>query len=239
MGIATGDMVYKSTNGLAPFKKKLPDVKVLFAGLQPGAVQATVLEKSKINSFFDLKGVRVGVGPISGPGQVVEDLIYAAGITKGSFTPSYLGFSQAVQQLADRNLDCAIAMSGAPVAAIKELGAMNKYRMLSVEDQIAQKFLAKYPFYFRFEIAKEIYGLGYPVRTVAGYNTVIVTAKMSDDLAHKIIKGVFDNLEEFKKSHPSLNYLSLKTGAEAAGSLPYHPGAAKFFKEKGINIKAN
>ena len=106
--------------------------------------------------------------------------------------------------------------------------------MVPVVGQKVDEFMKKYPFYPAATIPGGMYkGSDKDVKTFGPRATLMTSAKLSDDVAYNVTKAVFENLDEFKKLHPALSTLTPESMLEG-NSVPYHPGAIKYFKEKGL-----
>ena len=106
--------------------------------------------------------------------------------------------------------------------------------MLDLEENVQKSLLSKYPYYIPVTITKQVYGLPYDVKVVGTPNIVIVSSKLPYDLVYRMTKAFFEpaGLEMIRNSHPSARPLTLEKAAVAA--VPLHPGAEKFYREKGI-----
>jgi len=106
--------------------------------------------------------------------------------------------------------------------------------MLDLEENIQKSLLSKYPYYVPIQIPKDMYGTGSDIKVVGTPNIIIVHSKLTDDLVYRLTKAFFDpaGLEMIRNSHPSARVLTLERAAVAA--VPLHPGAEKFYREKGV-----
>ncbi|MBI4632531.1 MAG: TAXI family TRAP transporter solute-binding subunit [Deltaproteobacteria bacterium] len=236
IGITISYLAYNGYNGIDPYKNKMQNIRTLFSGLSTGVMQVVVPAGSKIKSLADLKGKKVAVGPAGGGAlTVLSDIFQEFGFTMSNITPSYVAYDEGVMMMTDGHIDAAVVYAAMPTPAIKTLATgPHAFRMLDLEEKMQKTLLAKYPYYVPITIKKTVYNTGADVRVVGTPNIVIVSSKLPDDLVYKITKASFEpaGLEMIRNSHPSAKALTLEKAALAA--VPLHPGAEKFFREKGI-----
>lgn len=234
IGLANTDMAYYALNGQSPFKEKMPNLRGLFNGLAPGVVHYVVMENSGINKLADLKGKRIAVGPQGNSTSLFfRNVILELGMTWEDIKPSYLSFSDGVSALIDGKVDMAIVAAGLPSPAIKEIAATKKaFKILEFDNEFASAFLKKYPFYIRYNIPASTYGLKADVQTVATQNMVMINSLLNEKLVYEITKAIFENIDILYKSHPSATNVKLESAWNTP--IPLHPGAEKYFKEKGV-----
>jgi TRAP transporter TAXI family solute receptor len=219
-----GSEVYKG--------KQQPNIALLFGGLAGGYLHVVVLGDSPVKTLADLKGKRVAVGPQGNTtAMMMDQLLSLYGIAPGDYRHVYVNFNDGFSALGDGNVDAAIINTAPPVAGIKELSLRKSIRIVPVEADKAKAFLEKYPFYTEGTIKKTLYGTSDDVPTVGSANIIIVRKDMPDDLVYRMVKTVYENLDELRAVHPSARAIALENGPK--GGLPLHPGATKYFKERG------
>ncbi|NLG78381.1 MAG: TAXI family TRAP transporter solute-binding subunit [Firmicutes bacterium] len=236
MGIATAEALYQGTHGLEPFRESYKNIRVMFSGLQPGAMQVATLESSGIKSIRDLKGKRVALGPQGGSGwKNFALLLEFYGMTIKDFKTTFVSYEESINQLKDGNVDAAVILAGIPTSAIKELGVRHRFRLIQIEPDILEAFMKKYPYYQLVDIEPSVYGLREKVTTFATINMVIVNSLVDKDTVYEATRAVFENLDKLHRIHPAAQAITLKTATSYKGH-PYHPGAAAYFREKGIEV---
>jgi len=189
-----------------------------------------------INGPADLKGKRVSVGA-AGSGTEVKGLrvIEAYGLTKADLQAQSLGPADSVTALKDGKIDAFFWDGGLPTAAITDLvnTASFKVKFLSHTDAVA-KMASKYgPFYFVATIPKGTYKNEEDIKVAGVANLLVAHDDMEDDLAYQVLKTLFDNKPELEAVHVEAKNLQLATAVEGS-PLDYHPGAIKFYKDKGV-----
>ncbi|MGE5606948.1 MAG: TAXI family TRAP transporter solute-binding subunit, partial [Bacteroidota bacterium] len=235
IAITQSVMAYNAYKGLAPYKEKMTNVLGMFSGLSKGVFQIVVNKNSSIRSIKDLKGKKVSLGPAGGGAITTFMEVFSTyGFTEKDFQPVYTSYEQSADSLVDGNLDAILVHAAIPTAAITQMTAAKKpVRFISIEDNMLQKLLDKYSYYSEQVIPKEMYGTDGPVKTFYIPNIVVVNKDLSEDLVYRITKAMFENVKTVRDSHPSVKELDLNTAVKGM-PIPWHPGAQKFFKEKGL-----
>jgi uncharacterized protein len=237
IAITLGFMAYLARNGMSPYKAKLENVEGLFSGLSKGVFQIVVDKNSPIKSIKDLKGKKVSLGPAGGGAiTLFMQVIQSYGFNEKEFKPVYTSYEQSADALADGNLDAILVQAAAPTPALFQLAASKKaIRYLSIDDKTMQELIKKYPYMIPITLPKEMYKTDEPVKTF--YTTIVVVSKkLGADLVYRINKEIFENIDKIKASHPSCKDFDLASAVQGL-PIPYHPGAVKYFKEKGLTIK--
>jgi TRAP transporter TAXI family solute receptor len=234
--VTAGDLV-ASRNGEPPFDSKIENVSVMYQGLKPGAVQVVALKDSGIRSIADLRGKKVSLGPQGGGGwKAFAEILPLYDMSLDDLKVSYLAYGDSIEQLTDGTLDAAVIAAGLPTAAIVQLAASAEFVMVPFDQDKLTAFLNDHQYYTKVTIRKEMYaGMTEDVETFATVNLVAIRDDLSEESVYNITKTLFDHLDELKSAHPSLQDLSLEFASEFKG-FRYHPGAAKFFREKGFDV---
>lgn len=234
LAIVQSDTTDFAWNGKESFKapaKKMAALAVLY----PEVIQVVVRGDSKANSFADLKGMKIGVGaPGSGTEANFRQLSAVYGFKKEDISPQYLSFSESAEQFKDNHIDAFLVTAGVPNAAILDIGSTRPIKILSLSDDKAAEIVKSYPFLSRYRIAGNTYkAITSDVNTVAVNAVLIATNEMKDDVAYALVKALFENQADLASAHAKGKELTLKTAATGV-SIPFHPGALKYYREKGI-----
>ena len=207
------------------------------AGLYAEAVQL-VTTNPDIKTVADLKDKKVSIGaPGSGVYFNAIDILTAAGLTEQDIKPQYQNFDQSAEGLKDGKIDAAFIVAGAPTPAITEL-CMTKdtARIVPIDGAIAETLMKSNTFYSVYKIPANSYAnQTEEVATVTVKATLIVDADASEDDVYNITKAIFDNIDGIKAEHAKGAELTLENATEGL-TVPFHAGAAKYFKEKGIEV---
>ncbi|MFA0889124.1 MAG: TAXI family TRAP transporter solute-binding subunit [Synergistales bacterium] len=213
------------------------DIKNLRAlvSMYPEAVQVVTLD-GKIKTISDLKGKRVAVGsPGSGTETMAKDLLGLYGLTYADINEDFLGFGDASSGLKDKTLDAAFIWAGVPTSGILELGTQHRVRLLNFSSDMVNKLKKTHPFCVPVKITKKQYGsLMEDISTIAVPATLQCRADLSDEFVYNFLDTLFKNLPQIAAAHARGGDLSLKNALNGLDVDNLHPGAVKFYKEKGL-----
>lgn len=238
MGFVMADVAYDAFMGTGKFKEKLPlrNLAVLYSNF----MHIVTLEGKGINTVADLKGKKISTGaPGSGTEVKALRVLEAYGLNPDKdVTRDRLGASESAGALKDRKIDAYFWDGGLPTASVLDLAATPgiKIKLLGHEDGV-QRMIAKYgPVYFKGRIPKNVYpGIISDTPVAAVANILICNEKMDTDLAYNILKTLFGHKPELVAVHQEAKHLTLEDAVEGS-PIPFHPGAVKFFREKGLKI---
>ncbi|MDR2503727.1 MAG: TAXI family TRAP transporter solute-binding subunit [Deltaproteobacteria bacterium] len=236
LGLANADIAHSAYHGLGPFDgNKMSDLRALFIGLAPGVVQYVVGADSGISHIRDLKGKRVAVGPQGNSSSMLFiSLLEFYGLSHTDVTMNFLSFSDGVNALMDGHVDMAIVQAGLPAPGLQEAFAGTKgIKILSFPEDDRDNFIRNYPYYLPMTITSAHYErIEREVITFATSNMVLIHAEVKEEHAYQITAAVFENLEEFRAAHPTIRSVTLTEAVDVP--IPLHPGASRYFKEKGV-----
>jgi TRAP transporter TAXI family solute receptor len=115
-----------------------------------------------------------------------------------------------------------------------ELGVTNKIVIVPIEGEGADRLIEKYPFFVREAIPKETYNTDADANTVTVRNIMIVREELPEEVVYDLTKGIYENIADIKASHNTADkHISLEN-SQIGVSIPFHPGAEKYFREVGI-----
>jgi TRAP transporter TAXI family solute receptor len=233
LALVQSDTIDFAYNAKEAFKEKLTQMSAI-AVLYPEVIQIVARGDSNIRTFADLKGMKVGVGaPGSGTEANFRQLLDVYGMTKDDVKAQFLSFSESAEQFKDKHIDAFFVVAGVPNAAIMDVAVMQSIRIVSVPDDKVAQLTKKYPFLSSATIPANTYkNQTAEVKTIAVNAVLIASSGLKEDLVYKMTKALFDNQAELAAAHAKGKELSLKV-AVAGVSIPFHPGAVKYFKEKG------
>lgn len=238
MGLVTMGPAYDAWNGKSELAPGLEhkDIRALFPMYQT-PFQVVALKKSGITSVSDLAGKRVSVGPAGGtPGTYWPQFMAALGVNA---TVSNAGAADAAGQLTDGLIDAFAFAAGVPISAFAELAAQQDVVMFGFTPEEQAKVLAAFPAMAPFTIPSGTYsGHDYDQGTVALWNFAIAHKDMPESLAYEITKLALDNNDRMKQIHATAAE-TLPQNWDKNTFMPFHPGAVKYFAEKGITIPDN
>ena len=224
----TGARSFESTGAVTSFR--------VIGGLYAEAVQLITMDPD-IKSVADLKGKSVSIGaPGSGVYFNAMDILAAAGLTEADINPQYLSFGDSTDGLKDGKIDAAFIVAGAPTAAITELCTTNNAYLVPIDGDIAASLMASNEFYTTYTIPAGTYtGQDADVTTVTVKATLIVSANADEETVYNLTKAIFDNAAAIAAENGKGAELSVEN-ATSGMAAPFHPGAAKYFAEQGVDV---
>ncbi|MEW6232321.1 MAG: TAXI family TRAP transporter solute-binding subunit [Chloroflexota bacterium] len=238
LALIMADVGYDALQGTGKFKETGKMALRTLANLYGNYMHLVTAEGSGINTVADLRGKKISTGaPGSGTEVKALRVLEAYGIDPAKDTKQEkLGVSESAAAMKDRKLDAFFWDGGLPTAAILDLSATPGFKMklISHEDAIP-KMVEKYgPVYFKLVIPKGTYGGVEADTSVAGVaNLLIASDKFDEKLAYNIVKAMFDHKPDLVAVHKEAEKLTLQS-AVVGSPLPFHPGAIRYYKEKGV-----
>jgi len=238
LSITIGYLAYNAQNGLDPYEgAQMDNISCLFGGLSTGVMQVLLPGNSSIQSFADLKGKKVAVGPAGGGAiTCLSACLQYEGVSYSDITPTYVSYDEGVTMMTDGHVDAAIVYGGIPTSAVSTLVASNTdFRFLSLTEQAQSALLEEYSYFVPVTIPAAMYGRESDVLTIGTPNIVIVSSDLPEEVVYSLCELFFtdENLKKIQASQPSAKGLTIEKAATAT-SIPLHPGAEKFFQDKGI-----
>jgi len=237
LGTVQSDVMAYAWDGTRSFEKegKVDSFRVV-AGLYAEAVQLVTMDPN-IKSVADLKGKKVSIGaPASGVYFNAIVALAAAGLTEKDIVPQYQSFGDSADALKDGKIDAAFVVAGAPTPAITELCTTSSAYLVPIDGKIAEKMMQDCPFYTVYTVPANTYpGQTEEVKTVTVKATLIVSASASEEDVYNLTKAIFENIDAITKENGKGAELSIEN-ATSGMTAPFHAGAAKYFKEKNVDV---
>ena len=236
LGFVQNDVANYAYNGIRIYDGKPVDSFTAIAALYDETVQLITCNPD-IKSVDDLKGKNVSIGS-QGSGVYFNalDFLAAYDMTLDDITPQYQSFGDSAESLKDGKIDAAFIVAGAPTPAVTDLATTKGCYLVSLDDEHAQKLQEISSAYSKTVIPGGTYeGIADDVVTVGVKATIIASEDVTDDEAYAIVKTIFEGKDAITEAHAKGAELDL-TYASTCG-LPYHPGAAKYFSEQGIEVE--
>ncbi|RBW67472.1 TAXI family TRAP transporter solute-binding subunit [Bacillus taeanensis] len=202
--------------------------------LYPETIQIVTLKDSGINSVEDLKGKTVSVGaPGSGTFANAQQILEIHGISiKDDIKAQHLAFDESTEGIQDGNIDAAFITAGAPTGAVESLSALKEVKIIPITADKADELAEKYPYYAKNVIPQGTYQLDKEVETVAVLAMLVARQDLSEDMVYNITKALFDNIASIQ--HAKGEQISAEKALDGVG-IDLHPGAKRYFDEKGIS----
>ncbi len=240
MAFTMADSAWDAANGLGKFEGKRVGLRTL-AVFYPNRMHVVTIEGTGISSMKDLKGKRVSTGaPVSGTEEMAARLVEASGLSQSDFTRERLSVAESVAAIKDRKIDAFFWVGGVPTPSITDLAATPGIRIKLIDHgEAAENLRKKYgPIYIRNKILANAYpGEARDTSNVDVWNLLVVPESASEDLVYHIVKTMFEKKDELVRVHKDAAFLDLQTQASGASPIAFHPGAVRYFKERGITVK--
>jgi uncharacterized protein len=237
MAFTMADAALDAMQGQDKFKTKVPLQALLV--VYPNRMHVVTVEGTGIEKMADLKGKRVSTGSPGGATEVMAfRVIEAAGLDKDKdMKRERLGVSESVNAIKDRKIDAFFWVGGIPTAAVTDLAATPGMRMKLIDHgETVEKMNAKYGKLYTVSKIKAGSYPGYDKdNSIAEVWNLIVTGdKMSNDDAYAIVKTLVEKKADIVAVHKEAESFSLDNQVQDRSPIPFHPGALKYFKEKGV-----
>jgi len=233
LALIQNDIADYAYNGTEMFKEKTNNFKAV-AMLYPELVQWTVTPD--IKSFADLKGKRIVVGPAaSGSEANTRQIVEANGMTYKDFSKAlFLSNAEAAAAMKDRQVDGFFVTSGAPLSAITDVTTAMDINILPIDGDVAKKVMDRYKFFVTTKIPGGTYkGLPNDIPTIAVQSCLVARDDLDPDLVYWLTKTLIEKQPELAQAHAKGKDLS-KESAVKGVTIPWHPGAEKYYKEIGV-----
>jgi uncharacterized protein len=236
-GLAQSDVQYTAVKGEGSFKQTgaFGDLRSVYS-VHPEPFTVLARKEANIAKFEDFKGKRFNVGnPGSGTRLSMEELLGALGWKLSDFSlASELKADEHGPALCDNKIDGFYYGVGHPSANIQDPTTTCGAKLIPLTGAAIDRLVADHPYYAKATIPGGLYsGNPNPTQTYGVLATMVTSAKTPDDVVYNLVKATFDNFDEFKKLHPAFANLDPANMVKDGLSAPLHPGAAKFYKEKG------
>jgi TRAP transporter TAXI family solute receptor len=193
------------------------------------------LKKTGVTSIMDLNGKSVGVGPVGGTPATYWPLIFdMAGVKPGRIVNA--SSADLNSQLKDGMLDANGQSVGLPWVTITEVETTNEVNAYGVPEDVADKFVAKYPYFAKGKMPKGTYKSNpdKDLPTLTLWNFMVVHKDTPDNFVYEVVKATFDNVDILIAAHKSAEEVEAESVIYSPVVL--HPGALKYYQEKGIAI---
>ena len=233
--IVQNDVMDYAYNGTDLFAgEKLANIMTI-GTLYPEVVQIAVSKDSGIKSVADFKGKRISVGDAgSGVEFNAKQIMEGYGLTFDDIKKSNLSFKESAEGIQNGTLDGCFVTAGVPNAALQELAFTAGLTLVPVDGDAAKKICEKYGYYTQTTIPGGTYkGTDDDTPALAIKATLAVNSKLDEQTVYEMTKALFENLNELATAHAKGKEVSAKAAVTGV-SVPFHPGAKKYFKEIGL-----
>ncbi len=238
VGFTMADTAWDAYKGNDKFKDNAQPVRAL-AVFYPNHVQVVTVEGRGIDKLADLKGKRISTGsPGSGTEVVAFRILEALGLDKDKDVKrERLSIAESVNAMKDGKIDALVWVGGVPTPALTDLAATPNTKIKLIDhSEVLDKMKEKYgPLYVKTKIlAKSYPGQDKDNENIAVWNILVVNEKANEKVVYDIVKTMFEKKAEIVAVHKDAMALELSTQLTGGSPIPFHPGALKYFAEKGL-----
>ena len=235
-GVAQSDWQHHAVNGSSEKVTNCPGLRAVFsAHAEPFHLIAGA--GTNINSFTDAKGKRMNIGnPGSGQRGTTEVLMEGYGMSADDFAvATELTSTEQSQALCDGKIDAYGYTVGVPNAGVAIATDGCGAYIANLDGDVEKKLVAENPYYAFTTIPAGTYKTTSADVTTFGVMATFVTHEnVPEDVVYEVVRAVMENLDDFRSLHPAFANLDPANMIKDGLSAPLHPGAAKYYKEKGL-----
>ena len=240
IGLSMADAGWDAYKGQGKFQGKPVDVRALMV-LYPNRMHIVTIEGTGINKMADLKGKRVSTGAPNSATQIMAyRVLEAYGIDpEKDIIRERLDPGKSAEAIKDKKLDAFFWVGGIPTPAVTDLGATPGVKLKLVDHVDATDAMVKKygPLYVKDVIPARSYpGQDTPNQITTVWNVLVADTKLPEQLAYDIVKTVFERKEDLVRVHAEARNFDFKYQTPGAAVIPFHPGAIRYFTEKGIKV---
>jgi hypothetical protein len=234
-GVAQSDVQANAYQGKAQWEgKPFEDLRAVFS-VHPEPLTTLARSDSGITGLGDLKGKRVNIGNPGSGQRATWELMEEEGIVDRDdlALAAEMKSAEVGQALCDGKIDAYFWLVGHPSALTQETLATCDAVLVNIEGDAIDALVEKYPYFRKATIPAGMYGDNPEVHTFGVGATFVTSAKVPDDVVYTVVKAVFDNIDQFRALHPAFAHLKEEEMIKDGLSAPLHPGAVKYYKERG------
>jgi len=236
LAFSQNDVAYSAFNGIEPYKSKHENLTFVVS-THAEVIHAMARAGIGVTKLEDFKGRKMSLGARGSGNELnCRQIFPFFGLSSNyeNLSPVFLPYGESADQFKDRQIDGFLFTFGFPHPVIMDITTIHDVAYLPIAGKQADDIIAKFPYFVKTEIPAKTYNRQEaPVQTLGVKAMIIAHKNTPEDLVYAFVKGLFDNLEGIQASHSQAKQISLKTALEGR-TVPLHPGAAKYYKEKGL-----
>lgn len=236
LGLSTVDSAFDAVKGQGAYSENGKVPAQALAVVYNSFVHIVASEASGITSIEEMKGKTISVGDSGSSTEGAADRILTAAELnpQSDITRQNLSIADSTAALTAGKIDAFFWIGGLPTKAVSDMLATGTKVQFIDASQYLEPLSAKYEYVYRAaRLPKETYGTEADLPGIGIGNILFVDENMSEEQAYQIVKVIFDHLDEVHTMHPQAASLTLEN-APLGSSIPFHPGAIRFYQEKGV-----
>lgn len=238
LAFVQNDVMDYAYNGTDMFEGEILSNFSAILTLYPEVVQIAATKSSGIRSIADMKGKRVSVGDAgSGTEFNAKQILEAYGLTFNDIRKSNLSFKESSDGLQNGTLDACFIVAGVPNAALQELSLSADMTLVPIGNTQILEIISQYKYYTEVNIPADTYnGVDADTRAIAVKATIAVNNNIPEEEVYNMIKTIFDKQSDLSLAHAKGNELNIEEAPKGI-SIPFHPGAVKYYEELGYHVQ--
>lgn len=238
LAFVQNDVMDYAYNGTDMFEGEILSNFSAILTLYPEVVQIAATKSSGIRSIADMKGKRVSVGDAgSGTEFNAKQILEAYGLTFNDIRKSNLSFKESSDGLQNGTLDACFIVAGVPNAALQELSLSADMTLVPIGNTQIVEIISQYKYYTEVNIPADTYnGVDADTGAIAVKATIAVNNNIPEEEVYNMIKTIFDKQSDLSLAHAKGNELNIEEAPKGI-SIPFHPGAVKYYEELGYHVQ--
>lgn len=237
ISFATVGIIWEAYHGENTFEGRQYDDVRIMSGLYYNPNQFVAREDAGLESIADIKGKSYAPGATGSTPEVESNIILSEyGLNyPDDIEANYVGFTEAIDLMRNNQIDGALIQAGIPTAAVTEMTSTAGGKLMSIDEDVRQALLDKYPWYSEFVIPAGTYdNQEEDIETLAIKMMLITDASVPEDVVYNLMKTMWENVDELKSAHEIVEQFELEEAVTELADIPLHPGAEKYYKEIGL-----
>lgn len=237
VSFAVSSITYEALHGQRGFEGRAYENVRVLAGLYYNPNQVVARKDSGVTSLAGFAGKRFAPGAAGGTTEVESRVHFTAAGLKypDDIKAQFVGFTESIDLMRNKQLDGAWIMAGLPTAAVTEMCATAGGTLISMAPELIAKVRAEYPWYAEFVIPAGTYdNQSEPVHTTAVKMLLLTDAALPEDVAYDLAKVFWEHLDELGEAHAVMKTVTRDMATADLSGIPLHPGAEKFYREAGM-----
>lgn len=237
VSFAVSSITYEALHGQRGFQGRPYEGVRVLAGLYYNPNQVVARGDSGATTLADFKGKSFAPGAAGGTTEVESRIHFtAAGLKYPDDIKAYfVGFTESIDLMRNKQLDGVWIMAGTPTAAVTEMCSTAGGKLIGFDDELMAKVQAEYPWYSKVTIPAGTYeGQTAPVQTTAVKMLLLTDVSLPDDVVYDLTKTFWENLDTLGQAHAVMKTVTKDMAVTDLSGIPLHPGAEQYYKEIGL-----